>query len=105
MRCPWCPDVAGGHRTLLAHLAEHHPDSVVLSVDHEGKVFYEMHCPLCSERHRQLIRKGGDAEFLARQDSTIRMVALDMLVTHLMAEHDGEPDVEPDVDTDTAQEA
>lgn len=101
MRCPWCPDVEGGHRTLHAHFAEHHPDSVVLSVNDEGRVFYEMHCPLCSERHRQLIRKGGDAEFLARQDSTIRMVALDMLVTHLMAEHD----TEHAVDNDTAQEA
>ncbi len=90
MRCPWCEDFEGGHRSLHEHLSTHHPDSVILTIDDEGRVFYEMHCPLCSQRHRQLIRKGGDAEFLARQDSTIRMVALDMLVTHLMAEHDTE---------------
>jgi predicted DCC family thiol-disulfide oxidoreductase YuxK len=102
VRCPWCDGVEGGHRALLEHCAEHHQDEVVFTRAEDGRVYYEMHCPLCTQRHRQLIRKGGDSDFLARQEGTIRMVALDMLVTHLMAEHGTDPTDHTD---DTALEA
>jgi hypothetical protein len=55
----------------------------------DGKVFYEISCPLCGARHEQLVRKGvRDREFLAEFATEIRMVAFDMLVHHLVAEHD-----------------
>ena len=50
----------------------------------DGKVFYEISCPLCGARHEQLVRKGAaDPEFLAEFGTEIRMVAFDMLVHHL----------------------
>ncbi len=87
MNCPWC-DTAGGPRALHAHLADQHGDEVTLT-GRDGKVFYEISCPLCGARHEQLVRKGArDPEFLAEFGTEIRMVAFDMLVHHLSAEHD-----------------
>jgi hypothetical protein len=69
-------------------LADQHGDEVTLT-GRDGKVFYEISCPLCGARHEQLVRKGArDPEFLAEFGTEIRMVAFDMLVHHLSAEHD-----------------
>jgi hypothetical protein len=69
-------------------LVTQHGDEVRLT-GHDGKFFYEIDCPLCGARHEQLLRKGTrDPEFLAEFGTEIRMVAFDMLVHHLTAEHD-----------------
>ena len=88
--CPWC-DFAAGPRGLHAHLGERHGDAVTTSQRH-GKVFYEVTCPLCGARYEHVVRKGaGDPEFVAEFGPQIRMVALDMLVHHLVAEHEQQP--------------
>ncbi len=85
--CPWC-DVTAGPRGLHAHLGERHGDAVTTSERH-GKVFYQVTCPRCGARYEHLVRKGaGDPEFMAEFGPQIRLVALDMLVHHLMAEHE-----------------
>ncbi|MEZ5116592.1 MAG: hypothetical protein R2737_10025 [Candidatus Nanopelagicales bacterium] len=87
MTCPWCGVQTQGPRSLLEHLRDEHADQVRIT-EQNDQVFYEMPCPLCDQRHRQRIKKGGDPDFLARHDAQVRLVALDMLVTHLMAEHE-----------------
>jgi sarcosine oxidase delta subunit len=87
VRCPWCDHESAGPRALLEHLRDGHGDQVRIT-EQGGQVFYEMPCPLCDQRHRQRIKKGGDPDFLARHDAQVRLVALDMLVAHLMAEHE-----------------
>jgi len=88
--CPWC-DFAAGPRGPHAHLGARHGDAVTTSQRH-GKVFYEVTCPLCGARYEHVVRKGtGDPEFVAEFGPQIRMVALDMLVHHLVAEHEQQP--------------
>lgn len=54
-----------------------------------GKVFYEITCPRCGARYEHVVRKGArDPDFVAEFEPQIRMVAMDMLVHHLMAEHE-----------------
>jgi hypothetical protein len=87
--CPWC-DVKAGPRALHAHLGEQHGEHVATS-ERNGKVFYQVICPACGTRYEHLVRKAArDPEFLAGFGREIRMVALDMLVHHLMAEHGGQ---------------
>jgi hypothetical protein len=86
VNCPW-RDTAAGPRALHAHLSDQHGDQVS-TTGRDGKVFYEISCPLCGARYEQLVRKGaGDPEFLAEFETEIRMVAFDVLVHHLLAEH------------------
>ncbi|HEX5189493.1 MAG TPA: hypothetical protein VFW16_08135 [Streptosporangiaceae bacterium] len=88
MRCPWC-DAEAGPRTLHAHLGERHGDQV-RTAEHKGKVRYEVTCPACGERYEHLMRKAArDPEFVEAFGREIRMVAFDMLVHHLAAEHTG----------------
>ena len=87
LSCPWC-EFAAGPRALHAHLGEQHGDVVATSQRH-GKVFYEVTCPRCGARYEHVVRKGArDPEFVAEFEPQIRMVALDMLVHHLVAEHE-----------------
>ena len=87
LSCPWC-EFAAGPRALHAHLGEQHGDTVATSQRH-GKVFYEVTCPRCGARYEHVVKKGArDPEFVAEFESQIRMVALDMLVHHLVAEHE-----------------
>ncbi len=90
LACPWC-DFAAGPRGLHAHLGEQHGDAVTTSQRH-GKTFYEVTCPHCGARYEHVVRKGaGNPEFVAEFEPQIRMVALDMLVHHLVAEHEQQP--------------
>jgi hypothetical protein len=90
LSCPWC-EFAAGPRALHAHLGEQHGDTVATTQRH-GKVFYQVTCPRCGERYEHVVRKGARApEFVAEFEPQIRMVALDMLVHHLMAEHEQQP--------------
>lgn len=100
MKCPWCEVVAGRRgdpggrppeltpRALHAHLGEWHGDQVRTG-ERNGKVFYEITCPECGQKYEHLIRKAArDPEFVEGFGQQIRMVAFDMLVHHLMAEHE-----------------
>lgn len=87
MRCPWC-DFVGSPRRLHAHLAERHGDAVRTEERH-GNHLYAVTCPECAESYEHTVRKGRrDPGFLVEFDREIRMVALDMLVHHLAAEHE-----------------
>jgi hypothetical protein len=87
MQCPWC-DVSAGPRGLHAHLGEQHGDQVRTG-ERNGKVFYEITCPACGDRYEHVMRKAGrDTAFVEGFGREIRMVAFDMLVHHMMAEHE-----------------
>lgn len=89
MNCPWC-DFEAGPRGLHAHLAEHHPGAVGAG-ERRGKAFYEITCPLCGARYEHAVKKGArDPRFVQEFEREIAMVALDMLVNHLLAEHEHE---------------
>ena len=86
MNCPWC-DFEADPRALHAHLGERHGGAVSTSERH-SKTFYEITCPRCGARYEHVVRKGAhDPRFLAEFEQEIQMVALDMLLHHLMAEH------------------
>lgn len=87
MKCPWC-EFDGTVRGLHAHLGDRHRDAVQ-TTERRGNHFYEVTCPVCGDRYEHSLRKGKrDPTFLEEFDREIRMVALDMLVHHLMAEHE-----------------
>ena len=87
MRCPWC-EFDGGPRALHVHLSEQHADAVVASAD-EQNARYEITCPRCGARYQRIVRKGmRDPGFLTEFEREIQLVALDMLLTHLLAEHE-----------------
>ena len=87
MKCPWC-EVVAGPRALHAHFDEWHGDQVSTG-ERNGKVFYEITCPECGQKYEHLMRKAArDPEFAGEFGREIAMVALDMLVHHLMAEHE-----------------
>ncbi|MBI3688676.1 MAG: hypothetical protein HY241_15325 [Actinobacteria bacterium] len=86
MTCPWC-GIEVPLRSLHAHLSDEHGD-VVGIVGQDDRQFYEVRCPSCDAGYRKPIKKSGrDPDFLAEFDREVRMVALDMLVNHLLAEH------------------
>jgi hypothetical protein len=91
--CPYC-DTEGSIRDLHAHLAAEHSGEI--STEHIGdRKAYTVTCPYCSERYRQPIKKSaGDPEFLAQFEHQIHLVAFDMLINHVLAEH-GMERVEP----------
>jgi hypothetical protein len=85
--CPWCV-FDGSPRGLHSHLAEQHGD-LVLTEERRGNYFYAVTCPVCDARYEHRVKKGSrDPRFLDEFDREIRMVALDMLVHHLVAEHE-----------------
>lgn len=87
MKCPW-QDFTGGPRALHAHLGERHGDAVITTA-HHGKMFYEVTCPSCGARYEHVVRKGSrDPDFVVEFEHEIKMVALDMLINHLLAEHE-----------------
>ncbi len=86
MTCPWCP-FEGTPRMLHAHLAEAHPEGVRFE-ERAGRSFYAITCPVCGDGYEHQIKpRGRDPEFVNQFQAQIRLVAFDMLVNHLMAEH------------------
>lgn len=87
MNCPWCV-FESPPRPLHAHLAEAHIEKVQLH-ERDGKRFYRIACPLCEEYHEQQVKpRGKDPNFLEEFKVQIALVGFDMLINHLMAEHD-----------------
>jgi len=90
MRCPWC-DEDQPTRALHAHLAEAHPDAV-RTYGREERQFYQVGCPYCGAEYTQRIKKASrDEGFVAEFDRQIRLVAFDMLINHVLAEHAPQP--------------
>lgn len=97
MNCPFC-SFEGTPRLLHAHLGEQHPDAVRFE-DRGEKWFYALDCPICGDGYeRQIKPRGRDPGFVEEFSAQIRLVAFDMLVNHLMGEHEQlelPPDDEP----------
>jgi hypothetical protein len=100
MNCPLC-SFEGSPRALHAHLGDTHPD-VVRFEERAGRSFYALTCPVCGEGYEHQIKpRGRDPDFVETFAAQIRLVAFDMLVSHLMGEHEeqglGDPsDARPD---------
>ncbi len=74
-----------------AHLAEVHPDRVELG-HHEGPndPYFRVGCPFCDQEAVQSVNPGGrDPRFLEEFAREVRLVAFDLLLYHLQAEHPG----------------
>src|SRR5919206_181258 len=87
MNCPLC-SFEGSPRALHAHLGDTHPE-VVRFEARAGRSFYAITCPVCGEGYEHQIKpRGRDPGFVDTFAAQIRLVAFDMLVSHLMGEHE-----------------
>ncbi len=90
MICPYC-DHEATPRAVHAHLADQHAEEVHV-VTTSTRRSYDIVCPVCGDGYSQPIKpRLLDPTFLEEFDREIRLVAFDMLVNHLLAEH-GEAD-------------
>lgn len=86
MKCPHC-DFSGHRMDLHAHLVDRHPEGVLIYVDEaQGKMVFEMACPLCGEKAVETLKKR--AAMLEEYQREIRMVAFDLLLYHLQGKHE-----------------
>jgi hypothetical protein len=84
--CPWCA-WEGTPRELHAHLSERHPEAVQMG-EREGRRFYAVSCPSCGAGYEQQVKpRSRDPDFVREFEQQIRLVAFDMLINHIMAEH------------------
>ena len=87
MNCPFC-SFEGPPRELHAHLGEQHPEAIRFE-EKGGRSFYALTCPICDDGYEREIKpRGRDAGFVDEFSAQIRLVAFDMLVNHLMGEHE-----------------
>jgi hypothetical protein len=87
VHCPFC-SFEGPPRTLHAHLGEQHPEAIRFE-DKGERWFYALDCPICGDGYeRQIKPRGRDPGFVEEFSAQIRLVAFDMLVNHLMGEHE-----------------
>jgi hypothetical protein len=94
MQCPWCA-VEHSPRELHAHLAGEHPDAVAFT-ESGGRSFYGITCPVCGDGYTHEIKpRGREPGFVAEFRAQIALVAFDMLVNHLLVEHDPDAPVRP----------
>ncbi|HLF40947.1 MAG TPA: hypothetical protein VI854_05660 [Acidimicrobiia bacterium] len=78
-------------------MGESHSEQVTFE-DRIGRTFYGIACPICGADYRHEIKpRGRDPGFVEEFSAHIRLVAFDMLVNHLLVEHDPEtaPLVQP----------
>jgi hypothetical protein len=86
VRCPWCEHEAHV-RGLHAHLVDEHLEQVGLEL-RGSRRFYRITCPECDEFHEQEIKpRYNDPAFLDEYRREIALVGFDMLINHLLAEH------------------
>lgn len=73
---------------MHAHFGEVHGGEVALE-ERRGEHDYVVICPRCGARYAHRVKKAArNPEFLVEFEQQIRLVALDMLVHHLVAEHE-----------------
>ena len=90
MKCPWC-ETDAPIRQLHAHLAREHGEQI-RTYQRADRQFYEVVCPYCGQSYDQRIKKAGaDESFVTEFEQQILMVAFDMLINHLLVEHEPEP--------------
>lgn len=88
MTCPFCP-AEGSRMEIHAHLGEGHPERVILGHRNgPNDPYFEVGCPWCEQQAVQSVNPGGrDPAFLEEFQREIRLVAFDLLLYHLQAEH------------------
>ncbi|HZI38501.1 MAG TPA: hypothetical protein VFF24_09365 [Acidimicrobiia bacterium] len=87
MQCPFC-SFEGPPRMLHAHLGDQHPEAIRFE-DRGERWFYALDCPLCGDGYEREIKpRGRDPGFVEEFSAQIRLVAFDMLVNHLLGEHE-----------------
>lgn len=87
LSCPWC-GFEGAPRSLHAHLGDRHPEMVAFETT-AARNSYSVTCPVCGSGYVQAIKpRLTDPSFLEEYRAEIRLVAFDMLINHLLAEHD-----------------
>ncbi|HVE27103.1 MAG TPA: hypothetical protein VNC22_16970 [Sporichthya sp.] len=88
MTCPYCTEGAELElRELHAHLATEHAAQIVTE-EAGDRLVYVVTCPQCGAQYRKPIKKGvADPGFAEEFAGQIRLVAFDMLLNHLLAEH------------------
>lgn len=87
MRCPWC-SFEDQPRIVHEHLADTHPEQVRFEERGERMV-YAIECPVCAAGYEKAIKpRSRDPAFIEEYEHEIRLVGFDMLINHLLAEHD-----------------
>lgn len=87
MKCPWC-DFEGSPRELHAHLSQSHMERVEID-ERKGRRYYKISCPVCDSSYEKEIKpRYWDPGFLEEYRKEISLVGFDMLINHLMAEHE-----------------
>ena len=96
MLCPLCGYEAKRGQ-VHAHLVDDHHEAVDTWIDSStGKMRYRVVCPVCNAAHEASVKpRSHDDAFLNRFAREIRLVAFDMLLNHVEAEHEPQRDGEP----------
>lgn len=89
MNCPFC-DFIGPRPELHSHLTDEHADQVV-TYEEWGNRYYRLDCPWCDHSIRRTVKpRLNDPTFLEEYAREIRIVAFDMFLYHLEAQHEQE---------------
>ncbi len=89
MNCPFC-DFIGPRPELHSHLTDRHSDEV-LTYEEWGNRYYRLDCPQCDHTVRRKVKpRLNDPTFLEEYAREIRIVAFDMFLYHLEAQHEQE---------------
>ncbi len=95
-RCPLCEREAS-REEIHRHLVADHPEGVRTWLEEgTGRMRYEVCCPFCDASHVHRVKpRGTDPAFLEEFAREIRLVAYDMLLCHIEAEHDAVAETDP----------
>jgi hypothetical protein len=90
VNCPWC-EFEGSLRPMHGHLAAAHPEQIRFETRGSRHV-YAMACPICGSEYDQVIKpRLDDPTFVEEFQQEIRLVAFDMMLNHLVGEHEPPP--------------
>jgi hypothetical protein len=85
--CPWC-EFDDEPRALHAHLVDAHLERVEV-IERRGRPHYSIACPVCDSTYDKEIKpRYRDPGFVEEFRREIALVGFDMLINHLMAEHE-----------------
>ena len=88
MHCPLC-EFEGTRDSVHGHLVQAHAEAVETWTVGSGRMRYRIVCPRCGAEHEARVKpRGQDPVFLETFSREIRMVAFDMLINHIVAEHE-----------------